>query len=204
MSAEPSKIPNLNVVMVVTAPRPRFLHLAGVPHIHFVPYDRLDSIAILSQNPLAIFYHSFQDGEVEGDEVQEALQPETNEDDVWLWSRFCGAVWDSLGKSAARDIVSFRRTCEKLWTPFVKPIRDNILGTRDFSKLMVRNRGLFQGEAALIETVVSTAFDAKKTSRRKNSISNFQSGAILLTMNRLLSIPVLHQFSSDCRISSLL
>ena len=115
---------------------------------------------------MAIFDHSSQDDQVKNHTVQEDLPLETDEDDIWLWSRFCGAVWDSLGKSAARDIVSFRRTCEKLWTPFVKPIRDNILGTRDFSKLMVRNRGLFQGEAALIETIVSTnAFDVMKGSR---------------------------------------
>ena len=174
MSANLPKIPNLIVVMVVTAPRPRFLHLAGVPHIHFVPYDRTDSITIVSQTPLAIFEHSSQFNEAAVDSVQQDLPPETNEDDVWLWSRFCGAVWDSLGKGAARDIVSFRRTCEKIWKPFVKPIRDSILGTRDFSKLMVRNRGLFQGEAALIETVVSANYsESKKGSRRKVSMVKF-------------------------------
>ena len=76
------------------------------------------------------------------------------EDDAWLWSRFCGAVWDSLGKGAARDVVTFRIVCERLWTPFVMPIRDRSYGTRDFSKLMVKNRALFQSEAALIENIV--------------------------------------------------
>ena len=169
--------------MVVTAPRPRFLHLAGVPHIHFVPYDRTDSIAIVSQTPFAIFDHSSQHNDAADDSVQQDLPPETNEDDVWLWSRFCGAVWDSLGKGAARDIVSFRRTCEKIWEPFVKPIRDSILGTRDFSKLMVRNRVLFQGEATLIETVVSAnCSDSKKGSRREIPIQKFQSMIHLINM----------------------
>ena len=89
-----------------------------------------------------------------GDDVSEQLVLERQEDDAWLWSRFCGAVWDSLGKGAARDIVSFRRICEMLWIPFVQPIRERSYGTREFSKLLVRHRSLLQGEKALVEWVV--------------------------------------------------
>ena len=80
---------------------------------------------------------------------------ERKEDDAWLWSRFCGAVWDSLGKGAARDIISFQSVCERLWVPFVQPVRDQLFGTRDFSKLMIRNRTLFQNETALVQGNVS-------------------------------------------------
>ena len=92
------------------------------------------------------------------------------EDDIWLWSRFCGAVWDSLGKGAARDLIKFRVLCERLWVPFVAPIRDRTYGTRDFSKLMVRNRALFQSEAALIENIVPIAIPEtrKRLTQREN------------------------------------
>jgi origin recognition complex subunit 5 len=76
------------------------------------------------------------------------------EDSAWVWQRYIVAIWESLAKSAARDIVSFKRVADKLWTSFVKPIIDGDYGTRDFSKLMVARRSLFQGEEALIERIV--------------------------------------------------
>jgi len=157
-------IPKLTVVFIVTAPRPRFLHLAGAPHLHFTPYDRAECLAILAQSPLAIF-----DGVLGDEEPSEELILERQEDDAWLWSRFCGAVWDSLGKVAARDIVSFRNVCQRLWVPFVQPIRDGLSGTREFSKLLVRNRSMFQAESALNERIVPLASIGNST---RKSIKN--------------------------------
>ena len=144
--------------MVVTDPRPGFLHLAGVPHIHFNSYNRAESLKIVGLSPLPIFANQLGD-----DEITEAARLEIEEDDAWLWSRFCGAVWDSLGKGAARDVVTFRIVCERLWTPFVTPIRDRSYGTRDFSKLMVKNRALFQSEAALLQDIVPFPIPAART-----------------------------------------
>ena len=78
-----------------------------------------------------------------------------DEDSQWLWSRFCGAVWDSLGQGAARDITSFRSVCSQLWKPFTEPILKGDYGVREFAKLMVRNRALFQSEAALTKSIVT-------------------------------------------------
>lgn len=44
--------------------------------------------------------------------------------------------------------------CDKLWQPFVKSIQDGTFGTRDFARLMVAKRGLFQAEDALIDSVI--------------------------------------------------
>jgi origin recognition complex subunit 5 len=63
-------------------------------------------------------------------------------------------VWDALAKGAARDILSFRSVAEKLWRPFVAPIVDGMFGTRDFSRLMVAKRALFQSEDVLLDRVV--------------------------------------------------
>jgi origin recognition complex subunit 5 len=140
-------IPCLSVVMVVTFPHPRLLHLPGAPHIYFSPYTREQAIQIACCQPQRIF--------------NEPLSPSANyseelaaEDDAWLWSRFCAAVWDSLASGAARDIVAFRSILDKLWRPFVQPIVDNTYGTRDFSKLMVAQRKLFQAESCLLDSVI--------------------------------------------------
>jgi origin recognition complex subunit 5 len=140
-------IPCLSVVMIVTFPHPRLLHLPGAPHIYFSPYTREQAIQIACCQPQRIF--------------AEPLSPSANyseelaaEDDAWLWSRFCAAVWDSLASGAARDIVAFRSILDKLWRPFVQPIVDNTYGTRDFSKLMVAQRKLFQAESCLLDSVI--------------------------------------------------
>lgn len=140
-------IPCLSVVMIITYPHPRLLHLPGAPHIYFSPYTREQAVQIVSLNPQHIF--------------TEPLSPSANyseesaaEDDAWLWSRFCAAVWDSLASGAARDIVTFRSIVDKLWRPFVQPIVDGTFGTRDFSRLMVAQRKLFQAEGCLLDSVI--------------------------------------------------
>lgn len=140
-------IPCLTVVMIVTHPHPRLLHSPGVPHVYFPPYNREQAVQILSVNPPAIF----QDPPPPEIEYSEDLQAEDN---LWVWARFCAAVWDSLASGAARDIVSFRSIAEKLWRPFVQPIVDGNFGTRDFSRLLVSQRKLFQTESALLDNVI--------------------------------------------------
>lgn len=80
---------------------------------------------------------------------------EHQEDSAWVWSRFCAAVWDSLGKGAARDLESFRAACNKLWRPFVQPIVDGKFGTRDFPRLLVNRRPLLRSDDALLDGIVN-------------------------------------------------
>lgn len=82
-------------------------------------------------------------------------------DSAWLWHRFVTACYDSLGASVARDIVSFQTVCQKLWPAFVAPILDKDDGKRpgdywprEFCKLIVKNRILFQSETALVDSIV--------------------------------------------------
>ncbi|KAH0537043.1 hypothetical protein FGG08_006141 [Glutinoglossum americanum] len=146
-------IPNLCVVFIVTAPRQRFLSAVGVPHIYFTPYTKDQSIRILSKHPCPIFPNGLP--ELDSDEDPEGYTEEqAQEDSLWVWTRFCSAVWDSLSRGAARDIVTFRALAEKLWRPFVQPIVDGTYGTRDFSKLMVLKRPLFQTEKWLVQGIV--------------------------------------------------
>lgn len=134
--------------MIVQHPPPRFLHQTGVPHLHFPPYTRNQSIHIVSQKPADIFLQSPPEDLDYDEEVHE-------EDKAWLWPRFCAAVWDSLAQNAARDLVAFRDVCHKLWRPFVAPIIKGDFGTRDFSRLLVAQRRLFQDESVLLDSIIS-------------------------------------------------
>lgn len=129
-------------------------------HISFPPYTKDESLQILSLSAPAIFLTPIDPDINYTDEEHE-------EDSKWVWNRFCGVVWDSIGKGAARDLVKLRRACEKLWRPFVQPVVDGTFGTRDFSRLLVNRRALFQGETALGSGVVAkTASGADSTRPR--------------------------------------
>jgi origin recognition complex subunit 5 len=129
-------------------PSPRLFHTTGIPHIQFPPYTRDESIRIISLSPPKIFFNGL-------DPAVDYTEEEAAEDDAWVWGRYCSAVWDSLAKGAARDLSSFRAVCEKLWKPFTAPIIDGTFGTRDFARLMVSRRALFQSEDALISGIIT-------------------------------------------------
>ncbi|KAK4550866.1 hypothetical protein LTR36_000446 [Oleoguttula mirabilis] len=141
-------IPGLTTLLVVQHPLPRFLHQTGVPHVHFPPYTRNQSIHIVSRKPADIFLESPPEELDYDEEVHD-------EDKAWLWPRFCAAVWDSLAQNAARDLLAFRDVCHKLWRPFVAPIVKGDFGTRDFSRLLVAQRRLFQDESVLLDSIIS-------------------------------------------------
>ncbi|OCL09213.1 hypothetical protein AOQ84DRAFT_291683 [Glonium stellatum] len=140
-------IPNLSIIFIISVPRPRFLHATGVPFINFPAYTKDESIQILSKSPPQIFLEPPEDS-------PEYTEEQAEEDNAWVWTRFLTAVWDALAKGAARDILSFRAVADKIWRPFVAPIVDGTFGTRDFSRLMVAKRALFQSEDVLLERVV--------------------------------------------------
>ncbi|KAF6219962.1 hypothetical protein HO133_003787 [Letharia lupina] len=143
-------LPNLTAILITTTSHPHLLHHACIPHIHFPPYTRTETLSILSRTPLLLHASSAS---------SQSLNTTTaaNDDDTeWLWTRFIAAVWDSLGQTAARSIPDFRDVCARLWPPFIQPIVDGHYGAREFSKLLVKNRSLFQSEDALIDTIVPT------------------------------------------------
>ncbi|KAF2746718.1 hypothetical protein M011DRAFT_477944 [Sporormia fimetaria CBS 119925] len=144
-------IPNLSIIFITTIP-PSPLHKPGVPHLHFPTYNRQELITILAASPPKIFLNP------PSEEQYPDYTPDlAAEDDAWLWNRFLTAVWDSLSKHTGRDLVSFRNTSHRLWREFVAPIVDGTFGTRDFSRLMVNRRHLFQTEDAVLDRIISQA-----------------------------------------------
>ncbi|KAK4504928.1 hypothetical protein PRZ48_002891 [Zasmidium cellare] len=153
-------IPQLTLILIVRNPPPRFLHQPGVPHLQFPPYGRTQSIHIVSRKPPDIFLEAPPDDMDYDDETHE-------EDKAWLWPRFCAAVWDALAQNAARDLAAFQDACHKLWRPFVAPVIKGDFGTRDFSRLVVAQRRLFQDENVLLDSIISTPNGAATLSKSK-------------------------------------
>lgn len=124
------------------------MYLPGVPHIHFATYSRDEALKIVSKEPPQIFTDPVSDADYG--------EKESLEDNAWLWSRYTAVVWDSIAKGAARDLKSFSAVCHKLWKPFVQPIIDGTFGTRDFTKLLVSKRTIFQEEGFLTGNTMKT------------------------------------------------
>lgn len=153
-------MPQLTVLLIVRHPSPRFLHQTGVPHLHFPPYGRAQSIHIVSRNPPDIFLEPPPNDMDYDDETHE-------EDKSWLWPRFCAAVWDAMAQNAARDLAAFREACHRLWRPFIAPVIKGDFGTRDFSRLLVAQRRLFQDENILLDSIVTTPDGAAISTKSK-------------------------------------
>jgi len=162
----------LTIVFIVTFPPERFLHKLGVPHVHFTSYTREESLRILSIAPPDIFTEPVSPVADYNDDARK-------EDNAWLWGRFCAAVWDSLAKGAARDIMSFRLLADKLWRPFVASIVDGTYGTRDFSRLMVAKRALFQGEEQLIDRPVAKGEAGLTATQKSESMFPVWTGVLV-------------------------
>ncbi|KAL9063459.1 MAG: hypothetical protein Q9161_009459 [Pseudevernia consocians] len=141
--------PNLTNILITTTRHPH-LHHAGIPHIHFPPYSRTETLSILSRTPLSLY------ASPPSSQSLNTTIAAKSDDAEWLWTRFTAAVWDSLGQPAARSILDFRDVCARLWAPFIQPILYGHYGAREFSKLLVKNRSLFQSEDALIDSIVPT------------------------------------------------
>lgn len=141
------QIPNLTIVFIISLPNPRLFHHQGIPHIDFPAYDRAEALHIISQDPSPIY------PVVASTSTDSKPTQYSDEDDQWLWTRFCAAVWDSLAYAAARDIVSFRSLAQRLWGPFVFSVIDGTYGARDFSRLMIAKRALFQNDESLVDGV---------------------------------------------------
>ncbi|KAH3943209.1 hypothetical protein HBI56_129020 [Parastagonospora nodorum] len=146
-------IPNLSLILTTTLPLPpSTLHSSNTPSLHFPTYTRTQLFSILNNIPPKIFATPPSD-----EQFPDYTPDLAAEDDAWLWSRFISAVYDSLSKHTGRDLLSFRRTCMKLWRPFVEPVVTGQFGTRDFSRLIINRKHLFQVEDAVLDRIVADA-----------------------------------------------
>lgn len=143
-------------------PRPRFLSSAEVPHVHFTPYNKEESIKVLSK-----YVQRITKVPSEGDNGEEEEEEEYTEDDakeeLYVWEKFCGTVWDSLARGAARNIVQFRESVDKMWLQFVQPIAKGEYGTRNYSSLYLLQKDMFRRETNVIDSVLPATAAGRTT-----------------------------------------
>lgn len=130
-------IPNLTTVFILTSPAPSLLRTSAVAHLYFPPYTKTDYVTILNLRPPPA--------------LPNTTQQETND----LWTRFTGAVHDSLVRSASRTLSSFEQACAALWPRFTAPVAAGTHKAKEFSKLLIAARVYFQDESVLEPRLVA-------------------------------------------------
>ncbi|CUS09996.1 unnamed protein product [Tuber aestivum] len=151
-------IPSLTVIFILSVPRPRFLSSAEPPHIHFAPYTKEESIKVLSKYVRRI---PFQD-------IEEYTEEDAKEE-LYVWQKFCGTVWDSLAKGTARGVVQFRAIVDDMWEPFVKPIAEGKYGTRNYSSLYLLHKDMFRRETDVVDMVVPAGAGEKAATKSEST-----------------------------------
>ncbi|KAF8430040.1 origin recognition complex subunit 5 C-terminus-domain-containing protein [Tirmania nivea] len=148
-------IPSLTAVFILSAPSPRLLSTSSIPHIHFPPYTKEELIHILSLTPLRLnIPPSRPPSRSPSPDTLAANDQADLAEDLFVYTRFLGTVWESLAKSTSRNILQFKSIADKMWDEFVEPIRSGEYGTRNFSQLYVRQRDMFRVERHILDEVV--------------------------------------------------
>lgn len=160
-------IPNLTTIFIITSPRPHLFLKPGIPHIHFPPYTRAELLSLVSASPLPLQAPTNQSFS-SSPPINAPSFPQADLD--FLYPRFATAVHDSLAQAASNTLPSFQRLLTRLWPPFIAPILNNQYSPREFSKLMVRNRYLFQSEDALRENIVPPPAPSAQPQSLKTSL----------------------------------
>ncbi|KAL9608465.1 MAG: hypothetical protein Q9167_006716 [Letrouitia subvulpina] len=145
-------IPSLTTILIITSPNTRSFHHAGIPHIHFPPYTRSELLSIVSSDPLSL---PSSPPSSPKDPNSPSPLSFSEADTAYLFPRFAASVYDSLIHTASRSLPALRSACARLWPAFIAPVLDGTYSPREFSKLMVRNRALFQSESALLVSLIS-------------------------------------------------
>jgi len=154
-------------------------------------------VKILSLNPPDIFVNPV-------DESLDYGEEEAAEDKAWLWPRFCNVVWDSVAKGAARDLKTFTSVCFKLWRPFVQPIIDGNFGTRDFTKLLVARRSIFQSEDFLSGTTVMKRHGDATDAKSKTGEQSPLAARDFAHVTSCTRVTILYEISALCSLPSII
>lgn len=102
----------------------------------------------------------------DGEEEEEEYTEEDAKEELYVWEKFCGTVWDSLAKGVARNIVQFHEAVDKMWVQFVQPIAKGEYGTRNFSSLYLLQKDMFKRETSVIDSVLPPAAAGRTTAMK--------------------------------------
>ncbi|KAF8445423.1 origin recognition complex subunit 5 C-terminus-domain-containing protein [Terfezia claveryi] len=165
-------IPCLTTIFILSAPSPRLLSTSSIPHIHFPPYTKDELIHILSLTPLRLnIPPSRPPSRSPPPDTLAANDQADLVEDLFVYTRFLGTIWESLAKSTSRNILQFKSIADKMWDEFVEPIRSGEYGTRNFSQLYVRQRDMFRVERHILDEVVPSNTTTTTTTNTTTSSS---------------------------------
>ncbi|KAH0602312.1 uncharacterized protein H6S33_009799, partial [Morchella sextelata] len=152
-------IPNLTVIFIVSVSKARLLSSAEVPHIHFTPYTKDESIKVLSNSPpppppspatTTTSGEASASAETETeDEEEDEYTPETAAEELYVWEKFCGTVWDSLAKAPRRDIVAIPRRRGVHVGPVCAAHRARPVWDEETSRSCICCRRMFRRESSI-------------------------------------------------------
>ncbi|KAL9107161.1 MAG: hypothetical protein Q9227_007941 [Pyrenula ochraceoflavens] len=128
-------VPGFCLVLVVRSARSIGLNGLGVPFVHFPDYTRNEAISMIARDSPS--------------EAELVLDQTTLS--KW-YAQFVAVVYDAIVGPTTRSMPSLRSACKRLWPTFIRPV---ISGESppgkskkwEFSKLLVRNRNMFQAKS---------------------------------------------------------
>ncbi len=134
--------------------------LTGIPTLHFPPYTKDEYLEIISRlgpppSPTPSTTSASSPTTATAAAAVAAvpvscLPNSTTQETADLWARFAAAVHDALVRTAGpRTLPALRRACAALWPRFTAPVAAGTHRAREFGRLLVAARLLFQDEAVL-------------------------------------------------------
>lgn len=156
-NAQPSstQIPNLTTTFILTSPSSPPLRLpggiGGVPTLHFAPYTKAQYLEIATYLVLKSPSSTTTSSSNNATPPPSLSLPNTTpQETADLWARFAAAVHDALIRTAGpRTLPALLNACRALWPRFTAPVAAGTHRAREFGRLLVAARVLFQDESVL-------------------------------------------------------
>ncbi|EMR67256.1 putative origin recognition complex subunit orc5 protein [Eutypa lata UCREL1] len=148
-------IPNLTTTFILTSPSSPPLRLpggiGGVPTLHFAPYTKAQYLEIATYLVLKSSSSTTTSSSNNATPPPSLSLPNTTpQETADLWARFAAAVHDALIRTAGpRTLPALLNACRALWPRFTAPVAAGTHRAREFGRLLVAARVLFQDESVL-------------------------------------------------------
>ena len=153
---------NVSIIFVNYSSRPVFLQKPGVTYLRFPAYIRAEmlSMALLPDNAPIFAPESYVDSFDDGHWHTESSRL------LGIYEQFVTTVYDTVIMPTTSDTLQLIDLCHLLWPRFIWPVISHEpppgrARTWDFSRLLVKNRALFQHEAETL--LVNRLHHGKRT-----------------------------------------
>ncbi|KAK6895237.1 Origin recognition complex subunit 5 [Candida tropicalis] len=123
-----SKLQNLTVIAIISGEDPKEIVTLSNPHIYFRTYNEEEIVRILQEKRSCQFYVEVED------------------DPKDFYNQYVKAVVDSFYQYTGSDISLLINVIQRLWEPFIEPIKEGRYKVTEFVKVFKENIDLFTNE----------------------------------------------------------